>query len=75
MDRKSIKYLISTIAAFLIFLAFTLIVAFADVSEINELMYTLQPANLNCLAGGRLSVREQDELRAKIIRKKLFPAE
>ena len=47
----------------------------ADVSVINELMYTLQPANLNCLAGGRLSVREQDELRAKIIRKKLFPAE
>lgn len=46
-----------------------------NVGTINELMYTLQPASLNCIAGGRLSVREQDELRAKIIRKKLFDAE
>lgn len=46
-----------------------------DVGAVNELMYTLQPACLNCIAGGRLSVREQDELRAKIIRKKLFGAE
>lgn len=46
-----------------------------DVGTINELMYTLQPANLNCIAGGRLSTRDRDELRAKIIRKKLFGAE
>lgn len=47
----------------------------ADVGTVNELMYTLQPACLNCIAGGRLTTREQDELRAKIIRKKLFGAE
>ena len=45
MDRKSIKYLISTIAAFLIFLAFTLIVAFADVSEINGVKVGLSAMN------------------------------
>lgn len=45
MDRKSIKYLISTIAAFLIFLAFTLIVAFVDVSEINGVKVGLSAMN------------------------------
>ncbi len=45
MDRKSIKYLISTIAAFLIFLAFTLIVAFADVSEIKGVRVGLSTMN------------------------------
>lgn len=45
MDKKSIKYLISTIAAFLIFLAFTLIVAFADVSEINGVKVGLSTMN------------------------------
>ncbi|MBS1455859.1 MAG: phosphoesterase PA-phosphatase [Clostridia bacterium] len=45
MDKKSIKYLISTIAAFLIFLAFTLIVAFADVSEINGVKVGLSAMN------------------------------
>ena len=46
-----------------------------DVGTVNELMYTRQPAYLNCVAGGRLSTRDRDELRAKIIRKKLFGAE
>lgn len=45
MDKKSIKYLISTIAAFSIFLAFTLIVAFADVSEINGVKVGLSAMN------------------------------
>ena len=45
MDKKSIKYLISTIAAFSIFLAFTLIVAFADVSEINGVKVGLSTMN------------------------------
>ena len=44
----------------------------ADVGVINELMYTLQPACLNCIAGGKMSTRQQDELRAAIIKKKLF---
>lgn len=46
-----------------------------DLSAVNMLLITVQPANINCLVGARLSASERDELRAKLVRKKLFPAE
>lgn len=44
----------------------------ADISTVNELMMTLQPACVNCMAGGRISAEKRDEIRAEAVRKKLF---
>ncbi len=45
-----------------------------DVAAINELMFTMQPAGVNTLAGAKLSAAQRDELRAELVRKKLFSA-
>ena len=45
-----------------------------DVSVINELIFTMQPAGVNTLAGAKLSAAQRDELRAELVRKKLFSA-
>ena len=47
----------------------------ADTAVINELLFTLQPACVNCLAGGRVPAARRDELRAAVVRKKLFGAD
>ena len=39
---------------------------------INELMFTLQPASVNTLAGQKLPHERRDEMRAAIVRKALF---
>ncbi len=43
-----------------------------DIAVINELMATLQPAGVNCIAGQKLPRNERDALRAKLVREKLF---
>ena len=43
----------------------------ADIQSINELFFTMQPANINCLAGAPLSKSERDVLRARLVRAKL----
>ncbi|MBQ7637879.1 MAG: hypothetical protein IJS90_03145 [Clostridia bacterium] len=45
-----------------------------DLGDINELFFTLQPASVNATAGTKLSQSERDELRARLVRKKLFSA-
>ena len=45
-----------------------------DIPTVNELMFTLQPASVNTLAGQKLPHEQRDELRASIVRKTLFPA-
>ncbi len=44
----------------------------ADITAINELFVTMQPACVNCLAGERIPSAKRDELRADIVKKKLF---
>lgn len=46
-----------------------------DIPMINELLVTMQPACVNCLAGGRIPAQKRDELRAATVRKKLFDEE
>ena len=43
-----------------------------DIAVINELMFTLQPASVNTLAGQKLPHERRDEMRAAIVRKALF---
>ncbi|MCH5197765.1 MAG: hypothetical protein J1E34_02555 [Oscillospiraceae bacterium] len=43
-----------------------------DISDINELFFTLQSASVNTIAGAKLNRSERDELRARLVRKKLF---
>jgi|GEM_PF-201323 len=45
-----------------------------DISDINELFFTMQPASVNTLAGTKLSQPERDEVRARLVREKLFSA-
>ena len=42
-----------------------------DAKVANELMISMQPANLNARAGKNLDARERDELRAKLVRESL----
>lgn len=42
-----------------------------DVNVLNEMFVALQPANINCLAGGVLSKPDRDALRAQIVRARL----
>lgn len=44
----------------------------ADIPTINELFATMQPACVNCLAGGKVPAAKRDEIRAAAVRKKLF---
>lgn len=39
---------------------------------INELFFTLQPASVNTVAGARIPAPARDELRAKLVRRRLF---
>ncbi len=43
-----------------------------DIPTINELIFTLQPASVNTLAGQKLPHERRDEMRAAIVRKALF---
>ena len=45
-----------------------------DIPTVNELIFTMQPASVNTLAGTKLSAAERDALRAKLVREKLFGA-
>lgn len=45
-----------------------------DVAAINELIFTLQPAGVNALAGAKISAPQRDEMRASLVRKALFSA-
>ena len=45
-----------------------------DLPAINELFFTMQPASVNTLAGAKLTAPARDELRARLVREKLFPA-
>lgn len=47
----------------------------ADIPAINELLVTMQPACVNCLAGGRVPAAKRDEIRAAAVRKKLFASQ
>ena len=49
-------------------------VAKCDIPTINELIFTMQPASVNTLAGAKLTASERDALRAKLVREKLFGA-
>lgn len=42
-----------------------------DPEVINDLFISMQPANINVLGGGKLSVAEREEIRARYVRKKL----
>ena len=42
-----------------------------DAKTVNDLMFTLQPAGINTLAGKTLDARERDIERAKIVRERL----
>lgn len=42
-----------------------------SVETINELFVSMQPANINCLAGGALSKSDRDVLRAQLVRTRL----
>ena len=42
-----------------------------DANSINDLMFTLQPAGINTLAGKTLDAHERDIERAKIVRERL----
>ena len=44
----------------------------ADLTAINELFVTMQPASINCIAGEKLPRSERDALRARLVREKLF---
>lgn len=46
----------------------------ADISIINELFVTMQPACIHCLAGARIPAAKRDEIRAYTVREKLFGA-
>ena len=41
------------------------------VETVNELFMAMQPANINCLAGGALSKSDRDVLRAQLVRTRL----
>ena len=45
-----------------------------DIPTINELIFTLQPASVNTLAGEKLPSAQRDEKRAALVRAALFPA-